>query len=418
MSKYHNYAVGNWPWKQADPQSFTDVPFDYIFYTQIETAKYYSFVSGYGDKTYKPENAWDSGLCGIDKPCATPPGPMSRGAYIQALYDYGIAHSQLPLCVVLAPTMTLTARPLRVATGEKTIVTWTSKNTDYCTATAGSTGWPGTQLTNGSWPSGPLTNTVTYKLTCTGEGGSVTRSVIVTVIPLGPSVTIDADPGTVPTGSTSVLTWSSTGASSCTASSGPWAGSKELSGVETTVALEQTTTFEITCTDSLGNASKAQTTVYVMTDGGGAPVVDLQANAGGGYKDTISGQPPILDVDLKAVTSGTATGPITYKFYCDASDALPTIIETINTTDNPHTQIHTDLCNYVIDRKYTAKVEVTRGGAGDADIVEIIAAKACQLVQARSQAKFAYKPVTFTDISRSLNSIIVAFSPASISSKH
>ncbi|HEY9582999.1 MAG TPA: hypothetical protein VJK09_01630, partial [Candidatus Paceibacterota bacterium] len=262
------------------------------------------------------------------------------------------------------------------------------------------------------WPSGPLTSTVTYKLTCTGDGGSVTRAVTVSVIPPGPTVTIGADPGTIAPGDTSELTWSSTGASSCTASSGPWSGGKALSDNETTVALEQTTTFEITCTDGLGNASKAQTTVYVMTDGGGAPVVDLQANAGGGYKDSISGQPPILDVDLKAVTSGTATGPITYKFYCDASDALPTIIETINTTDNPHTQIHTDLCNYVIDRKYTAKVEVIRGGAGDADTVEIIAAKACQLVRAQTQTqtKFAYQPVTFQDISRSINSIIIAFS--------
>lgn len=178
MSKYHAYATKDWTWHQANPPSFTDVPFTYLFYTNVETSKFYKFISGSGG-LYKPDDNWLYGLCGIGGPCPSVDTGTSRGTYIQKLYDYGMSHNQLPLCA--PPTLTLSANPTTINSGEKTTINWTTTNADECTATSGSAGWPGAWPTNGSWLSGALTNTVTYTLTCSGVNGSVTKSVTVTV---------------------------------------------------------------------------------------------------------------------------------------------------------------------------------------------------------------------------------------------
>ncbi len=78
--------------------------------------------------------------------------------------------------------------------------------------------------------------------------------------------------------------------------------------------------------------------------------VDLQANP-----DT--GTAPLNNVDLTADVSGSASGPITYKFDCTNNGSFEKVVTTSSET---HTA--TDLCDYSNAGDHTAKVRVERDG--------------------------------------------------------
>ena len=80
-----------------------------------------------------------------------------------------------------------------------------------------------------------------------------------------PTVTFNASPNSVTSGQSSTLTWSTTNATSCTAS-GAWSGSKSTSGSTSTGALTSSSTYTLSCTGS-GGTTQASTTVSVS--GGG-----------------------------------------------------------------------------------------------------------------------------------------------------
>jgi hypothetical protein len=78
-----------------------------------------------------------------------------------------------------------------------------------------------------------------------------------------PTVSLSASPNPIVAGQTTTLTWNSTNTSSCTASNG-WSGTKSTSGSTVSPALNQTTTYAITCTGTGGSASDS-VTVNVST---------------------------------------------------------------------------------------------------------------------------------------------------------
>ncbi|MEQ1802478.1 MAG: thrombospondin type 3 repeat-containing protein [Gammaproteobacteria bacterium] len=173
----------------------------------------------------------------------------------------GSVSQSVPVTVASPPSVTLSASPTTVASGAASTLTWSSTNVTSCTASGG---WSGSRSTSGSQSTGNLTGTTTYTLTCTGAGGSVTQSTTVTVGLSPPSVTLSASPTTVASGAASTLTWSSTNATSCTASGG-WSGAKSTSGSQSTGNLTATTTYTLTCTGVGGSASQS---VTVVVDGG------------------------------------------------------------------------------------------------------------------------------------------------------
>lgn len=77
-----------------------------------------------------------------------------------------------------APTVSLSAAPTTVAQGGSTQLTWSSANASTC---AGTGAWSGAKATSGNQAINSILATSTYSLTCTGGGGSMTRSVTVTV---------------------------------------------------------------------------------------------------------------------------------------------------------------------------------------------------------------------------------------------
>ncbi|HVT36624.1 MAG TPA: hypothetical protein VHE37_13630 [Nevskiaceae bacterium] len=198
------------------------------------------------------------------------------------------------------PVVSLSASPTSVKVGGTSKLTWSSTYSNSCTASGA---WSGSQSTSG-------TKTVTvssagnkvYTLACSGLGGNTTVSTTVTGVP-APTVTITANPASVIVGQNTTLTWSSTDATSCTAS-GSWSGTKSTSG-SASVAITSTgsKTFTLACTGVGGSASKSATATGVN------PTVNFattsEATAPGATSTT-----NVL-VTLSGATSNTVTVPFT-----------------------------------------------------------------------------------------------------------
>ena len=78
-----------------------------------------------------------------------------------------------------------------------------------------------------------------------------------------------------------MLTWSSSNASSCTASGG-WSGSVATSGSKSTGALSVSTSYTLSCTGSGGSATQS-TTVAVSSPSSGGQVSRPSYNTGNGF---------------------------------------------------------------------------------------------------------------------------------------
>jgi hypothetical protein len=69
---------------------------------------------------------------------------------------------------------------------------------------------------------------------------------------------LSASPTTVSIGGSTTLTWTTTNATSCTASGG-WSGNKATNNSEVVGSLLTTSTFTLTCTGPGGNGSDSKT---------------------------------------------------------------------------------------------------------------------------------------------------------------
>ena len=166
------------------------------------------------------------------------------------------------------PTVSLQVTPSSVAIGGATKLSWTSTNATSCTASGG---WAGAQAPSGSATSAALSTNTSFTLTCTGPGGTGSDAKSVAVVG-PPTVSLTLNPATIASGATTKLSWTSTNASSCSASGG-WSDSKGTSGSETSSALATNTTFTLTCTGVGGSSSDSKTVTVVP-----APTVSLALN--------------------------------------------------------------------------------------------------------------------------------------------
>ena len=153
------------------------------------------------------------------------------------------------------PTVVVTATPSTIASGSTSVLNWSSKNANSCSATGG---WNGTEATAGSASTPALTSTTRFTLTCTGSGGTAAQSATVTVSAAAPVVSLTAAPASVSQGATTTLKWSSTQATSCIAS-GAWSGTLATSGAQTTGAIAAATTFTLSCTGAGGTTVQSVT---------------------------------------------------------------------------------------------------------------------------------------------------------------
>ena len=197
-------------------------------------------------------------------------------------------------------SLVFSASPDQVAFGGKSTLTWTSEGVSSCTASGD---WSGPRDTSGSEEIAGLQENASFVLECSGEGGTVSKSVSVTVgnPDEPPVVTLMATPESVTSGETAELAWSATNADTCTAS-GAWSGPRATSGSETTDPLTADSTFTLTCS---GTAGQVTDSVTVTVSGGSpAPTLTLTADP----LSVTSGDSTTLSWSATNVDSCTASG--------------------------------------------------------------------------------------------------------------
>ena len=99
--------------------------------------------------------------------------------YNPGLYTPSTVQSSVGV-TVFNPALNINASPTQVRSGNQSTISWSATNVDTCSVTGPSfsaTGVSGSQL------SGPVTIQSTYTLSCQNAGGSLSQSVIVTLIP-------------------------------------------------------------------------------------------------------------------------------------------------------------------------------------------------------------------------------------------
>jgi hypothetical protein len=175
------------------------------------------------------------------------------------------------------PSVTLSAMPASVTAGSSTTLSWTSTNATACTASGG---WSGPRGISGSETITALNQNTGFTLSCTGAGGTgqSSRQVSVTSAPAvtAPLLTFSAAMGEVGVNSTVLLNWSTTNATSCTASDG-WSGVRPTSGTETVGPLATSSAFTLTCAGAVGPPAQRTATIVVSgqsTSGGLNGAVD------------------------------------------------------------------------------------------------------------------------------------------------
>lgn len=202
---------------------------------------------------------------------STTVSPGTAGTYSYTLTcdeDGGSASKSATATVTVSepsPVLTLSASAPYVAPGESLTLTWSSAHVTSCTASGD---WSGAQALSGSASLTPATGARSYTLDCSGPGGSVSRTVEVAVAPV-PTVTLTASPTSMRAGISTLLTWSSSNATACTASGG-WTGPRATSGsISVTPSSGDTVTYTLSCTGS-GGAAADSVTVTVTQAGDGA----------------------------------------------------------------------------------------------------------------------------------------------------
>ena len=177
-----------------------------------------------------------------------------------------------------APIVSLSAQPESVDPGEASLISWATSGADQCEAS-----WAdGAQSDQGVYSTPGLQQATTYTLSCSGLGGVTVASVEVSVNgtePIdSPNVSLTSSASAVDSGDSATLTWSSTNATSCTASGG-WSGTQATSGSQVVGPLNADTTFTLTCSGQGGTAASSVSIDVAAPIPDPEPTVNLSASA-------------------------------------------------------------------------------------------------------------------------------------------
>ncbi|MFH1162098.1 MAG: peptidoglycan-binding domain-containing protein [Candidatus Jorgensenbacteria bacterium] len=223
-----------------------------------------------------------------------------------------------------SPILIFSALPTSITSPGSSILSWSSTNADSCSASGV---WSGEKNISGNESVSP-SQSGTYFLTCSGAGGSVIKSVTISVSqppPLAPTLTLTSLPTSLHIYGSSILSWSTTNASSCLAS-GAWSGTKSVSGNES-VSPSKTSTYSLKCSGSGGSIVKSVTvSVY-------APSVRIEAvsptvavNVGIGSGQTVGifkiyndGTAQIYLDTFQFANNGSATTTLGFKIYASTA---------------------------------------------------------------------------------------------------
>jgi hypothetical protein len=163
--------------------------------------------------------------------------------------------------------------------------------------------------------------------------------------PYTPKITFTSGPATISSGGKAYLYWQTTNSSTCKASGG-WQGSVSTGGGQWTGALTKTTQFVLTCTGTMGSATKS-TTVTVTGTTAAAPTVKISASSSSlasGGSSTLTWSSTNATAcsaagawsGAKAVSGSQSTGVLkataTYSLTCTGSGGSATQSATVTVT--------------------------------------------------------------------------------------
>jgi hypothetical protein len=202
------------------------------------------------------------------------PTVLVPGYYMLFAFNQAGVPSIAPILGVGLPVnVSISASDSTVITGKPVALTWNASSGATCTASGGSAsisgaandGWAGSIPASGTQAvTESVGATYHYGLTCTA--GAQSAQAQVPVIVAWPAVTasLSAAPTTITAGQSTTLTWSSTNASSCSATGGgasdAWPGTKATSGSATVTepfvpANPLTVSFSLSCTSAVSGQS-------------------------------------------------------------------------------------------------------------------------------------------------------------------
>ena len=246
-------------------------------------------------------------------------------------------------CTPPPPTITVSRTPTTLYKGQSMTSSWSTTNATgvnvYCTRPGAAPYSSGEALN-----SGPTTYTWDQlwawgwqgqyycTWTATGPGGTATAQDNFNIVPdtPAPTATLTAI-SPVAYGARSTLTWSSTNATSCTAT-GAWSNSGTLSGSGLTNSLYANTTFGFQCTNSVGVASAVSyATVVVSAPPAAACTLPWGGTIASGSSVTayqtssvVSPQSCSSVAQTRTCTNGSLSGSYTYP-SCSVSAAACTL---------------------------------------------------------------------------------------------
>lgn len=218
------------------------------------------------------QGSWVGNKATATPPYSEYPGNInSQTAYALTCYGPGGATTQGDTVDVDAEdpiTIALTADLTNIAYGGTTTLRWNEPEAAICYTTAGPWLTPGALPTVGSQGTGQLITNASYQMTCENESGvranadedifAGAAADVVMDLTASPDNPIDYN-------ATTTLTWTTTNAVSCTASSntGAWSGAKVVNGILVTGALTEEHQYKLTCYNASGVPNSREFNVQI-----------------------------------------------------------------------------------------------------------------------------------------------------------
>lgn len=162
------------------------------------------------------------------------PAAVGSFTYMLSCSEAGDARTQSKSVTVQvnhpSPVINFSASAPVIAPGGSSSLTWSTANVTSCTASGA---WPDatTPGLSGTLTVTPPEGSHSYTLACSGPGGSATKTVKVNV-GHPPTLTLTASAASITYGEKVRLNWTTTHATTCTATGGYWSGVKTASGSE------------------------------------------------------------------------------------------------------------------------------------------------------------------------------------------
>jgi hypothetical protein len=205
------------------------------------------------------------------------------------------------------------ANPSTITSGNSATLSWSTSGATSIAITPGN--FTSTQA-SGSTSVSP-TATTTYTLTATNSAGSATQQITITVNPASSKPTINsfgANPTTINSGSSSTLSWSTTGATSIAIT--PGSSSSSNATGSTSVSPTATTTYTLSASNASGTTTATAKVTVSSGSSGGALTINTSSCPGGTQGSAYAG-----------CTISVSGGTPPYTFSIDASGNFPPLPE-------------------------------------------------------------------------------------------